>query len=259
MPISGNSEGWTRDREIIRLAFELTRAVETLVEHTRAFCYAVMLSGHRCPACGSALAMTGESRCQCRECHYEFDPTVAFQRCPACEGRLWLRICRYVCRSCGADVPSRFVFDGVVFDRDYFRRKMAESRERRQQERAEHRQQALENRSPPIEPSPVDLTAVPGLLEALNSLTAIPDLAAWVPLVKGFDLQRYQKHIATCLRTAEEKLFDSIPPLDDNPRLDRIWRFIALIYMCHAGRIQIRQQGSTILVEKTDETDAEGP
>ena len=257
MPISGSCEGWTRDREIIRLAFELARAVETLVEHTRAFCYEVMLSACDCPKCGSALEMTGESRCQCRECGYEFDPTVAFQRCPACEGRLRLRICRYLCRDCGADVPSRFVFDGVVFDRDYFRRKMAESRERRQQDRVERRQQVMESRSPPAEPSPVDLGAVPGLLEALNNLTLIPDLAAWVPLIQGFDLDRYEAHLQAHIG-ANERRFDDLPPLDHNPRLDRIWRFIAIIFMAHAGRIRIRQQGPTILVVKPDETDRQG-
>jgi hypothetical protein len=247
-----------RDREIVRLAFALARAVEVLVEHTRRFCYEVMLSAHGCPKCGASLEMIGESRCRCRGCSHELDPTVEFQRCPACDGRLRLRICRYLCRTCGADVRSRFVFDGIVFDREYFRRKMAESRERRQQERVDRRERAAENRSLPVEPSPMDLTSVPGLLEALNELTSIPELAAWAPLIQGFDLERYEAHLEAHM-TGYERRFDDLPPLDENPRLDRIWRFIAVIFMAHAGRIRIRQQGPIILVVRSNGTDAEGP
>ncbi len=249
---------WTHDREIIRLAFELARAVDALVEHTRAFCYEVMLSAHGCPKCDGPLRMIGESRCTCRECSYEFDPTVQFQRCPACEGRLRLRVCRHVCQKCGTDVPSHFVFDGVVFDREYFRRKMAESRERRREERAELQQQVAEKRSSPAEPSPVDLASVPGLLQALNDLTAIPELAAWAPLIQGFDLPRYEAHLQAHIGAIEQR-FDDLPSLDENPRLDRIWRFIAIIFMAHAGHIRVRQQGPTILVAKAHETDTEGP
>lgn len=242
----------------MRLAFELTRAVDTLVEHTRAFCYEVMLSAHGCPQCGGSLQMTGESRCRCRECSHEFDPTIQFQRCPACENHLRLRICRYVCRECEADVPSRFVFDGVVFDREYFRQKMAESRERQRQAHTERQQQVEENRSLPAEPPPMDLASVPGLLQALNDLTAIPELAAWAPLIQGFDLERYEAHLQAHIGKNERR-FDDLPPLEDNPRLDRIWRFIAIIFMAHAGRLRIRQQGPNILVVKPDGTDAEGP
>ena len=196
-----------QDREIVRLAFELAGIVELLVEHTRTFCYQVMLSAHGCPKCDGSLEMIGESRCRCRECQHEFDPTVQFQRCPACDGRLRLRICRYLCRDCGADVPSRFVFDGLVFDRAYFRRKMAESRARRRQERAERQQQVAESRSSPAVPSPMDLGSVPGLLEALNSLTSVPELAAWAPLVPGFDLERYEAHLEPHIGASERRPF----------------------------------------------------
>ncbi len=247
-----------RDREIVRLAFNLARAVEVLVERTRRFCYEVMLSAYSCPKCGASLEMIGESDCRCRGCLHEFDPTVQFQRCPACDGRVRLRIYRYVCCKCEADVPSRFVFDGVVFDREYFRRKMAESRERQRQERAERQEQAAENRSLPVEPAPMDLASVPGLLKTLNELTAVPELAAWAPLIQGFDLERYETHLLDHIGP-DERRFDDLPPLDENPRLDRIWRFITIIFMAHAGRIRIRQQGPTILVAKADETDTEGP
>lgn len=246
-----------RDREIVRLAFELARAVEALVERARRFCYEVMLSACHCPRCGGRLEMIRESWCRCRECVYEFDPTVQFQRCPTCESRLRLRICRYVCRQCGKDVPSRFVFDGMVFDREYFRQKMADSRERRQQQRAEHRQRMQDNRSSPVEPCRLDLASVPGLLDALDDLSRMPEVAAWAPLIQGFDLQRYENHLNRHIKAGEQH-FDDLPALDENPRLDRIGRFIAIIFMAHAGRIRIRQQGPTILVVKAHGTDAEG-
>ena len=134
---------------------------------------------------------------------------------------------------------------------------MAESRDRKLQECAERRQQAAENRSSPADVSPLDLDAVPGLLQALNELTAVPDLAAWAPLIQGFVLERYEAHLQAHIGVIERR-FDDLPPLDDNPRLDRIWRFVALIFMAHAGRIRIRQHGLTILVAKTDETNTEG-
>jgi len=135
---------------------------------------------------------------------------------------------------------------------------MVESRERRQQRRAERQRLVVENQSPPAEPCRLDLASVPGLLEALDALTCVPELAAWAPLIQGFDLQRYEAHLSKCIGPVERR-FDDLPGLDENPRLDRIWRFIAVIFMAHAGRLRIRQEGPIILVTKTDETDPERP
>jgi hypothetical protein len=235
-------------REIVRLALELAQAVETFTAHARAYCYLVTLSGHVCPQCGGGLAMLGESRCQCVGCAYTFDPTVAFQACPDCGGGLRLRICRYRCRRCGRDVRSRFVFDGHVLDPAYFRVKMAESRERRQQRRAGLQELAAANRSNVVPLPAIDLEALPGLAVALDGLLPAPDIAAWLPILsKGFDLPRYEAHLQAQLG-AEAMRFDDLLPLDQNPRLDRIWRFVALIFMAHAGLLELEQQGVTILV-----------
>jgi hypothetical protein len=58
--------------------------------------------------------------------------TPAFQRCDACGGELAVAIRRYRCRQCGADATLRFLFDGLVFDAEYFRQKMYECRSRKQ-------------------------------------------------------------------------------------------------------------------------------
>jgi hypothetical protein len=52
-------------------------------------------------------------------------------------------------------------------------------------------------------------------------------------------------------------VFDDIPPLEENARLDRIWRFIAIIFMAHFGQISLLQEGQVITVRR-NETDREG-
>lgn len=243
---------------IVSQAFDLAEAVEMFVAHARHFYYAVMLSSHCCPHCAGALAMLGESRCHCSSCGHEFDPTVAFQRCLTCGGLPKLRICWYACHACGADVLSRFVFDAHAFDREYFRERMAESRERRRCQRECICAIDIGNRSEVVVPPAADIESVPGLVEALDGLVAVPELAAWLPLAKGFDLNRYQTHLEAHIGPAELS-FDDLPRLDEDARLDRIWRFIAIIFMAHAGLIEIAGDAGAIIVMRKHETNREGP
>ena len=243
--------------DIIQLAFTLAEAVKGFVEHARHYCYEVMLSGYACQRCGGSLEMIAESRCRCRGCGQEFDPTLAFQRCGSCGEKLRLRISRYQCRSCRRDMPSRFIFDGPVFDPEYFRQRMAESRERKA-ERAERLQERLQDsRSPPLETPAAELESIPGLMAALNDLVGTADVAVWLPLCKGFDLNRYQEHVQAHLRHRPVD-FDDIPSLEGNTRLDRVWRFVAAVFMAHSGLIDIEQEGRTIMLRLKDETDHEG-
>jgi hypothetical protein len=60
---------------------------------------------------------------------------------------------------------SRFLFDGLVFDATYFRKKMAESRKRKQEQRERVRRLLAGTRSgalvlPGMDPSPDLLTAL---------------------------------------------------------------------------------------------------
>lgn len=233
--------------DIIALAFDLARAVEAFVQRARRFFYDVMLSGHVCPRCGGRPAMIAESRCRCTACGHTFNPTVAFQRCSACGSKPKLRMTRYECRACGRDVPSRFVFDGLVFDSEYFRQRMAESRQRKQQRREEVRAMLAETRSEVLEVPAGDLQSVPGLVEALDGLVGGPEASALLPLAKGFDLKRYETHLQAHIGPIET-CFDEIPPLEDDARRDRIWRFVAIVFMAHAGLIEVWQEGQEILV-----------
>ena len=173
------------------MACELAEAVEAFRAKAHRFFYRVMLIGHRCPGCNGSLDIVSEGMCRCVACGKEFDPTVAFQRCPACGGVPALRIRRYQCTQCGGDIISRFLFDGLVFDADYFRAKMAESRHRKQEQRDRVRQMLAESRSGNLVLEHADLSGVPGLLEALNALTVDVNDDVAAECRGHFDLRLY--------------------------------------------------------------------
>jgi hypothetical protein len=237
--------------QIIERALSLAQAVAEFVARAREFFYQVVLSDRDCPRCDGSLAMEAEGRCRCRSCGLAFDPAIAFQACPACGGKPKLRVRQYECAGCGAEVVSRFLFDGLAFDAEYFRHKMAESRERRQEQRERVRRMLAESRSEIVSLPVADVSAIPGLTDALNGLVAGAEpIMAWVPR-DGFDLKRYQSHIQAQIG-AIALSFEDIPPLDENARIDRIWRFIAIIFLAHTGILDIWQHGQTIMVKQRE-------
>ena len=242
--------------DIIRQAFRLMDVVMGFAGRARKLYYAVVLLGHFCPACGGKLVMVAEGRCKCKVCRNEFDPTVAFQKCSSCGGRPKLQLRRYQCGKCDCDIVSRFLFEGLVFNREYFRAKMCESRKRRKEKLDHVRKMLAECRSSPVDMQCINLSSVPGLEDALNNLTSqIAETPTWIP-GESFDLKRYQGHIEAHIEDIP-KLFGEIPPLSENPRKDLIWRFIAIIFLAHAGIVKIWQDGQTIMVIKNG-TDTEG-
>ena len=233
------------------MSFSLAERVTRWAEQARRFFYAVMLWDHACPGCGGALAMVKDGQCQCEECGKAFDPTVEFQRCMACGGQTMLAIRRYRCRQCGVEVPSRFLFEGLVFDAEYFRQRMIETRQRREELREQVRKMLANSRSLPIGPVETDLGEIPGLLEALNRLTIdLPVPAVSWPR-REFDLARYEAHLQAHVGPIAVA-FDQLPPLTEDSRQDRIWRFVALLFMDHSRAVDLRQEGSIILVKKHD-------
>ena len=172
-----------------------------------------------------------------------------------CGGRPVLRVRRYVCGRCGADVASHFLFDGLVFDAEYFRQKVAEHRERQRERRERIRQMLAETRSEPVQPPLADLAASPGLVDALDALTKGIVSGPIGPQRARFDLERYEAHILAHIGPFDLSL-DQIPPLGENARQDRVWRFIAVIFLAHARLVDVRQAGPTIMVMKR-ETDSE--
>ena len=237
---------------IITLAFDMAAAVEKFLIKAKRFYYLVMLFGYRCPKCKGSLSMVAEGSCRCKRCRYEFDPTIEFQRCLACGGEPILRVRRYQCKKCGGDITSKFLFDGIVFDTEYYRRKMDESRQRKKEQKQRVQQILAECRSEPLALKAPDLNSVPGLLDALNGLTAGLDACVALDLRDKFDLSRYQEHIRSHLETEPIDLRE-IPPLAEDLRLDLIWKFIAAIFLDHAGLVYIYQQDETIWVMKFDD------
>ena len=231
------------------LASELAEAVESFRVKACQFFHSVMLIGHRCPKCDGSLVMVSEGKCRCVSCGNEFDPTVMFQRCPQCGGVSVLRVRRYQCRDCGSDIISKFVFDGLVFDPDYFRQKMAESRKRKQEQRERVRQMLAESRSAELPLDYANLGSVPGLIDALNALTAGIDESLAMEARDEFDLSRYESHIQAHIQSFPVNLTE-IPRLSENPKKDLIWRFIAVIFLAHAGVVDVWQEGQQIMVTK---------
>ena len=232
---------------MINLAMDMMAVVETLKQNVKAFFYQMVLLNHACPKCQGTLTMVGEGSCRCDACRYEFDPTIAFQSCLTCGGHLKLNTRRYQCKKCGGDVTSRFLFDGLIFDRDYFKAKMSESRQRKQEQRERVRQMLAESRSETLTLESGDLSSVPGLVDALNSLTQGMDEKVLVALKARFDLARYQEHIKSHLNLEPVSLRE-IPPLIDNSRLDLIWTFVAVIFLLQQATVKVRGQDNDIWV-----------
>ncbi len=242
---------------IVELAFGVAAAVEKFLTKAKRFFYMVMLFGCRCSKCKGSLFMVAEGKCRCTLCKFEFDPTIEFQRCLNCGGIAVLRVRRYQCKKCGSDITSKFLFDGIVFDIVYYRRKMAESRQRKKEQKQRVQEMLAQCRSDPLALETPDLGSVSGLLEALNSLTSGLDPSVALELRDKFDLSRYQSHIRSHLGTEAIDL-KQIPPLVEDLRRDLIWKFIAAIFLDHAGLVNICQQHDTIWVMKFDDREGQG-
>jgi hypothetical protein len=242
---------------IIRRAVEMFEAVQDFFGRARKFYYKVVLLGHRCGQCNGRLSMTAESRCRCQKCDLGFDPTVKFQRCSACEGVPVLRVRRYYCKGCGKEVISKFVFETLPFERDYFKEKMAQSRRRKKEQQDRVREMLAQSRSQTLALGAVDLDSVPGLLAALNGLSQDIDEGVLMELKGKFDLGRYQSHIKAHITDFPTDLRD-IPAIIDNTRKDLIWRFIAAIFMEHEKEVQIQQEGQTLWVSQYVDRQGQG-
>lgn len=151
---------------------------------------------------------------------------------------------------------SRFLFDGLVFDPGYFRAKMAESRKRKQEQRDRVREMLAESRSADLPLDHAELSSVPGLIDALNALTAGIDESFATEARDEFDLSRYESHVQAHIQDLAVSLTE-IPPRSENPKKDLIWRFIAVIFLAHAGVVDVWQEERDIMVKKY-ETDGEG-
>ena len=145
--------------------------------------------------------------------------------------------------------------EDLAFDREYFRQHMAESRERAREARMRRIGELLAAQSGPLLiEEQIELAAVPGLTEALDGFVSLPiplELLQRFARRSDFDLHGYERHILAHIRVIATR-FDAVPPLLDDHRKDRIFRFIAVIFLAHAGRLDIWQEADHILVKQRE-------
>lgn len=221
-------------------------------ESVLSFYFEVLLSAHPCPDCTGRLDMVGTSRARCLGCGAELDPTVAFHRSPCCGAALVLRRTHYACAVCGAVVRSMFLFDESVFDSEYFKEAMRESRERARERRERVRLMLLGTRSDSLSIAALPgLEEVPGLLDALAAFVrgAPPTGPVDCEERDVFDMAEYRRAILASLCGCSV-LFDAIPRVGQDPRKDRVRRFVTLMFMEQDCEVRLTQCGEIIVVER---------
>ena len=221
-------------------------------ERVKAFYFEVILFRYKCPECAGRLIMTGQSQCSC-SCGNTFDPTLVFQKSTCCGARLVRKTFHYVCSNCNKTIPSRFLFDEQVFDKDYFREMMRDSRIRARKKREEIRRLLAESRSGalPLLEEPC-LESVDGLIQDLNNFVQTgPDdmFQAAFDIKSEFNMDHYRDHILSVL-TWDNMPFSDITPLIDDCRKDRVWRFITLVFMQNDREVDVTQYGTGLMVQR---------
>jgi len=239
----------------------ILKYVQDYRTRVKAFYFDVLLSQYRCPKCGGSLHMADQSECSC-VCGHRFDPTLAFQVSPCCMKTLTRKTFHYACSGCHKIVPSRFIFDERLFDAEYFREMMQDSRRRAMAKKEEVRKLLAESRSGvlTLKDDP-DFDAIPELFKDLdlfiqNNAYQLSDGA--FDLKSGFDMTRYRTQILSLL-SQSPVCFSSISPIPGDNRLDKVRRFITLIFMDNDREVNIQQHGNDLLIwRRQNEAHAEG-
>jgi hypothetical protein len=150
-------------------------------------------------------------------------------------------------------VPSGFIFDERVFDSAYFREMMRESRARARQRKEEMGRLLLEARSGtlPLLDEP-NLESINGLLDDLDIFVqqGSEDATAcgFEPKQK-FSMAQYRDHILASLGCGAVS-FAGIPPISEESRRDKAWRFITLVFMQSDRMVDLIQEGDNIWVQR---------
>ena len=228
----------------------LQERITLLTAHARQFFHEVIGIAYSCPHCAGRFQVTGPSQARCESCGVEFDLTLEFQRSPCCEARLKLRQRHYACTACGAVVPSRFLFEEALYDPEYFRKKMSESRERRRRRKEEillflaasHSQDLVITDSP----NPHALTELSAELDQFIGEEPMVSLAEFVGTY-SYRMEDYREIILSRL-DGDGIRFAALPAIYEDPRLDSIRRFTTLIFMEHAREVWLEQRGEDIRV-----------
>ena len=221
--------------------WEIDRRVAALIEEARSLFYEVMLFLKPCPGCGEpSMTMVEDGQALCPICGQRCDPTLAFQSCPDCDGSLVRQVYHYVCSACRRPVRSHYCFEEKVFDAEYFRAHMAESRERKRRKAAMIQAVLSNSRSPIFSQSDPPPSAIPtGIAAALDSILVQPALPEDPGAADSrFDLNRYRTHLLNLVSGCVVQ-FDGISALIPDIRADRAFRFVAAVYLENDGLLLI--------------------
>jgi len=225
---------------------EALRRIASFKEHVRELYFDVLLSLHKCPGCGGRLRIIGPSQCVC-QCGRALDPTIMFQRSRCCQAALQRKRSHYACSHCGHIEPSKFLFDERIYDSEYFRERMRQHREQRQRKRDVALQRLAESHSDEWHPDTLALQAdFDGFLdEHIESVVSASPEAFIQDNV--FSLEQYRRMITRMLNGNQE-WFSSLPSITPNPRLDKVRRFITLIFMENDRQVCLEEYDDDILV-----------
>lgn len=240
---------------LLRGMLRVAQRLDGFQSRARRFYHDVMLSRHVCPECGGRLKMVGPSECQC-ECGHTFDPTIAFQRSACCSASLVRKAVHYACYRCGRVTPSRFLFDERLFDADYFRLRMAESRERKKAKRKEALARLFASRSDALSITDTpSIDSIPGLALDLDAfIGSAPEITLSQFLSRDeFHLDEYRSAIEDIIPPGCIIRFSAIPPVCRQRRIDRARRLITLLLMEQDREVDLTQCGEDdIKVERYD-------
>jgi len=226
--------------------------------HARAFYFELLMAIYLCPSCGGRMRIASPGRWTC-ECGATLDPTITFQRSHCCDGRLVFRRTHYACTHCGRAVRSAFLFDERMIDARYFREKMSECRERKRRRREDLRLLLAASRSDALV-----LTEGPDAHRLHDLIVALDEFVCPVqtrerqalPEDAAYRMEDYRRVILSCVAGAKIR-FDAFPAVAENDRIDRIRRFITLVFMEQFREVRLDQHGEEILVMPY-EADIEG-
>ncbi len=97
-----------------------------------------------------------------------------------------------------------------------------------------------------------ELDTIPGLVSDLNEFIQGENLEFSDTVFENediFNIEKYWSHIQSMLGWNPVH-FSEIPPLEDNHRRDRAYRFITLIYMQNDREVNLEQEDNDLFVQK---------
>ena len=98
------------------------------------------------------------------------------------------------------------------------------------------------------------LDSIPGLVEDLNDLVGADDKIAdnsGFEMDTGFEMADYRNHILLALDCGS-RMFSGINCLSADPREDKIWRFVTLVFMQHEQDVELTQHDNDLLIESVE-------